>query len=268
MFQNTRNGACYFNHFQSLNCFNLFRNKWNVRQFSSFLVCFKVSKQVKQLNLLDLVNFQRFIFLYSLYVSMFHWNKMYALGLCGVFMQYMSDNASTIEKLPHWRVFHTDTVGFKNINCTDKVGPTVWPEQFHVTSNCDESPQRVNERWRAHLFYYFNMYSSGCKTGEEWSPSLTMSKTSPSTPEDSQSWTKGVHTYGWEGRARLKAVRRKISHLLYFVLPLKFRTFQALMNYGRDKPLTHYDPIPCSSHCTFCQVMTLVFNQDVIMSNE
>ena len=44
----------------------------NIQQFSFFLVRFKVSKQVKQLNLLDLVNCQRFIFLYSLYVSMFH----------------------------------------------------------------------------------------------------------------------------------------------------------------------------------------------------
>ena len=34
-------------------CFNLFLNKWNIRQFSSFLDGFKVSKQVKQLNLLD-----------------------------------------------------------------------------------------------------------------------------------------------------------------------------------------------------------------------
>ena len=76
MFWNTRNGVWYFHLFQSLIsiCFETFRNSWNVQTLLIFITFQSVSKWVKQFNL---VNFQRFIFLY-----MFHWNKMHTLGLC------------------------------------------------------------------------------------------------------------------------------------------------------------------------------------------
>ena len=52
---------------------------------------FETTETIEPFGLvLDLVILQKFIFLYSLCVSMFHWNKMHALGFCGVFMQYMN----------------------------------------------------------------------------------------------------------------------------------------------------------------------------------
>ena len=110
VFQNTRNGAWYFHLFQSLVsvCFETFRNSWNVQTSLIFITFQSVSKQVKQLNLLDLVNFQRFIFLCSLCVSVFHWNKMHALGLCGGFVQaVLSDLKVDILQLFHGNNFCT-----------------------------------------------------------------------------------------------------------------------------------------------------------------
>ena len=53
--------------------------------FSAFQ-SFETTETIEPFGLvLDLVNFQRFISVYSLYVSMFHWNKMHALGFYAIY---------------------------------------------------------------------------------------------------------------------------------------------------------------------------------------
>ena len=118
------------------------------------------------------------------------------------------------------RIFCTDVSSMLTQSALQASAALIWAL---TRSDMSSHITRVHED----VLNYFNMYGSCSKTGDEQSPSLTLCKISPCATRDNGPW---IHTYIRKGKTRLKTVRMKVSHLLYFILPTQLPTFQARMN--------------------------------------